>query len=207
MNRLLWVEKPNYKNNKYKFLEKEQHCGNCANSGRNGCLTAIILSETNDTVVVQSRCSGEKRPYPKTFLSSKGKIEDLIATDLTNHRNWKKFGTIKGKGQSNMNILQNLNEAQCQDTLAMFNTSEVATDLRIEDERKVSFHIPAPKLGKKQGIKEIKTVACLSILDILEEALKSIKGQDRITQLQAYEKSFDELLKLIRNEMGEGQTS
>ena len=99
MIRLLWVKKPGYVNKKFRFLEKEQHCGNCARRGRNGCFAAIVLKETDDTVTVQSRYSGVETAYPKTFVNSKGMIENLIIPNLTNHRNWKKFQTLKGNGK------------------------------------------------------------------------------------------------------------
>jgi len=95
VNRLLWVEKPNYKNNKYKFLEKEQHCGNCANRGRNGCFSAIILKQTETTVTVQSRCSGFETTYPKVVTVND--FGELIKRDITNHRNWRLNGTLKGR--------------------------------------------------------------------------------------------------------------
>jgi len=97
VNRLLWVEKPNYKNNIFKFLEKEQHCGNCANRGRNGCFSAIILKVAKGTITVQSRCSGVERTYP-IFVMNFG---ELIKRDITNHRNWRLNGTLKGKGHCN----------------------------------------------------------------------------------------------------------
>ena len=96
MDRILWTKKAGFKS-KFKCLKNEQHCGNCALRGTNGCLTAIILEVTSDTVTVQSRCSGIKRTYKKKF-EFKGVVQDLIKRDLTNHRNYKVFGTIKGRG-------------------------------------------------------------------------------------------------------------
>ena len=99
MDRVLWTRKPGF-NAKFKRMENEKHCGNCANSGKIGCISAIIFSETDITVTVQSRCSGVKTTYPK-FFKSKGVWTEMIKPDLTNHRNYKKFGTIKKRRRGN----------------------------------------------------------------------------------------------------------
>jgi len=94
VDRLLWVKKQRYKNKIFPMLEKDQHCGNCANRGRNGCFSAIILKQTETTVTVQSRCSGVETTYPKVVTEND--FGELIKRDITNHRNWRLNGTLKG---------------------------------------------------------------------------------------------------------------